>query len=85
MPPGRVIQHMIPSEGWWYVVPEKYGAGTHFADETIIYQVNPADGTVRQLFDTAPNYAAELACEHDGEFRGIRYDQKGIIVVTARP
>ena len=85
VPPGLVIDRMIPSQKAWYAALRKYGSDSNSDQENVFYEFSPDNGGVVRRFDTTPRYTSEIACEHDGEFRALAYDVKGLILFIGKP
>jgi len=85
VPPGLVIDHVIPSQEMWYIALRTYGADSNQDQESAFYEVSPSNGTLTKRFETTPEYVSEIACEHDGEFRALLYDVNGQILLIGKP
>jgi hypothetical protein len=85
VPQGFVIDRFIPSQKTWYAALRRYGSDSSPDQENVFYEFSPDNGVAVRRFDTTPQYTSEIACEHDGEFEGLAYDVKGLIVFTAKP
>jgi hypothetical protein len=85
VPEGSVIDHFVPSQKMWYASFRKYGVDLNGDMQSILYEINPLDGMPIRRFDTSPEYVAGIACEHDGEFRALAFDTKGLRMFRATP
>jgi hypothetical protein len=85
VPEGFAIDHFVPSEKMWYTSFRRYGADSDVDVENIFYEISPLNGEPVRRFDASPQTVAGIACEHDGEFRALMFDQKGLRIFKGTP
>jgi len=85
VPEGFAIDHFVPSEKMWYASFRKYGADSDVDVENIFYEISPLDGAPVRRFDASPQTVDGIACEHDGEFRALMFDLKGLRIFKGTP
>jgi hypothetical protein len=77
-PPGFELDGFIPSTKQWYARFRRSGAGEGSAPvsrgDYIFAELNPSDGSIYRLFKMDSNSIFDVACEADGEFISVSFD-----------
>jgi hypothetical protein len=77
-PPGYELDGFIPSTKQWYARFRRSAVGDSSGvsrKDYLLAQLNPNDGSVVRIFQTAPEEIFDIACEAEGEFVSYFFDK----------